>query len=186
MKFKYQTQHLYITVLHPEQAQLVLDFYIRNRDFLEPLEPARHASFYTLDFQRSNLHCEYHSFLNSSYMRVWLFEKEHPEQAVGTICFSNFLHGAFCSCMVGYKMDRKYLRRGYMAEALSFLLPIVCREYQFHRIEAYVMPSNLPSIRLLEKLGFEQEGYLRQFAQINGNWEDHCLYTYCSPTGNNQ
>lgn len=178
MRFEHQTEHLMIKVLHPEQAELVLSFYERNRDFLEPLEPSRHPSFYTLDFQRSNLYYEYDSFLKSAYMRVWLFEPQQPELAVGTICFSNFLHGAFCSCMVGYKADQNYLRKGYMSEALAYLLPLVCREYEFHRVEAYVMPANQPSIGLLEKLSFQQEGLLHDYAQINGEWQDHYIYTY--------
>lgn len=178
MKFEHQTEHLLLRVLHPDYAGLVLDFYIRNQDFLEPLEPSRHPNFYTLEFQKSNLSCEYNSFIKSSYMRVWLFEKNSPDIAIGTICFSNFLHGAFCSCMVGYKTDKEHLRRGYMAEALSYLLPLVCKEYHFHRIEAYVMPSNLPSIALLEKLAFKPEGLLRRFAQIQGVWKDHYLYTF--------
>lgn len=180
MNFEHHTEHLNIKVLHPDHVGLVLDFYERNHDFLEPLEPSRPSNFYTLELQRTNLSYEYNAFLKSTYMRVWLFEKKSPHTAIGTVCFSNYLHGAFCSCMVGYKMDKNYLRKGYMAEALSYLLPIVCREYSFHRVEAYVMPSNLPSIALLEKLGFQSEGYLRDFAQIQGKWQDHFLYTYWS------
>lgn len=178
MKFEHQTEHLMIKVLHPNHAHLVLDFYKKNQHFLEPLEPFRVPNFYTLELQKSNLSYEYNSFIKSTYLRVWMFEKKQPDTAVGTVCFSNFLHGVFCSCMVGYKMDKDYLRKGYMAETLSYLLPLVCREYSFHRIEAYVMPSNLPSIALLEKLGFEPEGLLREFAQIQGKWQDHYLYTY--------
>lgn len=178
MKFEYQTEHLTIKVLHPDHAGLVLDFYQRNRDFLEPYEPLRLPNFYTMELQKSNMSYEYNAFIRSIYLRVWLFEKKDPCTAVGTICFSNYLHGAFCSCMVGYKMDKDHLRKGYMKESLSYLLPLVCREYDFRRVEAYVMPSNLPSIALLEKLGFEPEGLLHRFAQIQGEWQDHYLYTY--------
>ena len=47
-----------------------------------------------------------------------------------------------------------------------------------HRVEAMVMPDNNPSISLLERLNFNKEGHLKDFAQINGKWEDHYLYTY--------
>ena len=65
-----------------------------------------------------------------------------------------------------------------MTEALNFLLHEICFNYPLHRIEAYVMPDNTSSIRLLNKLGFKQEGYLHEFAKINNSWEDHFLYTY--------
>lgn len=107
-----------------------------------------------------------------------MFDKKNPDFPIGTICFSNFLRGAFNSCMIGYKLDKDYTKKGYMTEALNFLLHEVCFDYPLHRIEAYVMPDNTSSIRLLNKLGFKQEGYLHEFAKINNSWEDH----FCTPT----
>ena len=80
--------------------------------------------------------------------------------------------------MIGYKIDQEHLQQGYMTEALAYLVPLVCQEYHFRRVEAYVMPDNEPSIHLLENLTFIREGMLHNFAQINGKWEDHYLYTY--------
>lgn len=178
MRLEHETKRLILRVAGPDRAEDILAFYRKNRSFLEPYEPKRNPQFYTLDFQKSNLSYEYNAFIKSHYLRIWIFQKEEPELPIGTVCFSNFLHGAFCSCMVGYKTDCDYLRRGYMTETLSYLLPLVCREYHFHRIEAYVMPDNEPSIRLLENLTFTREGMLHHFAQINGKREDHYLYTY--------
>ncbi len=181
MRSEYETERLILRVMRPEQADQILTFYQVNRKFLEPYEPARSPRFYTLGFQRANLSCEYNAFIRSHYLRIWIFTKEKTDGPVGTVCFSNFLYGAFCSCMVGYKTGQGYLRRGYMMESLIFLLPLVCREYRFHRIEAYVMPDNEPSIRLLERLTFVREGLLHHFAKINGRWEDHFLYSYLAP-----
>ena len=178
MRFEYYTNRLALRVLPPDHAQLVLDFYIKNHDFLMPFEPEKHPGFLSLEFQKSNLSYEYSSFLKSKYLRLWIFEKEHPETAIGTICFSNVLHGAFCSAMVGYKMDQDYLRKGYMSEALAFLLPLVCNDFRLHRIEAYVLPDNAASITLLENLAFTREGLLHDFARINGTWRDHYLYSW--------
>lgn len=178
MRLEHQTKRLILRVIGPDQAEDVLSFYEKNRRFLEPYEPKRNPQFYTLDFQKSNLSYEYNAFIKSHYLRIWIFKKNEPDLPIGTVCFSNFLHGAFCSCMIGYKIDQEHLRRGYMTEALAYLVPLVCKEYQFHRIEAYVMPDNEPSIRLLENLTFVREGMLHNFAQINGKWEDHYLYTY--------
>ena len=44
-----------------------------------------------------------------------------------------------------------------------------------HRIMANYMPHNMRSGNLLAKLGFEREGYARQYLQINGEWRDHVL-----------
>ena len=80
--------------------------------------------------------------------------------------------------MVGYKLDERSCHQGYMYEALSCLLPELSQTCHVKRIEAMVLPENLASIRLLERLHFIKEGYLHSFAQINGEWRDHFLYTY--------
>ena len=35
------------------------------------------------------------------------------------------------------------------------------------------MPENHASLRVLEKCGYEKEGYFREYLKINGEWEDH-------------
>jgi ribosomal-protein-alanine N-acetyltransferase len=64
-----------------------------------------------------------------------------------------------------------------MQEALSLLIPAVMKEISLHRIEAYVQPDNIPSIQLLTRLGFKEEGYLQKYAEIQGNWTDHLLFS---------
>jgi ribosomal-protein-alanine N-acetyltransferase len=51
-------------------------------------------------------------------------------------------------------------------------------EYAFdvlglHRLEANIMPRNKASLRVVEKLGFSEEGLSRKLLLINGRWEDH-------------
>jgi ribosomal-protein-alanine N-acetyltransferase len=53
-----------------------------------------------------------------------------------------------------------------MSEALSAIIDLGFQEMELNRIEAVVMPENLGSIRLLEKLGFHNEGKLREYE----NW----------------
>src|SRR5207237_859660 len=43
-------------------------------------------------------------------------------------------------------------------------------------IEAACIPSNSPSIRVLEKCGFAREGLARRYLCINGVWQDHLLF----------
>lgn len=179
----YHTNRMTLQILHPGQENMILDFYEQNKDFLEPFEPTRMENFYTIEYQRSNLACEYNAFAKFNYMRYWLFLSENPSLPLGSVSFSNFRKGAFSSCIVGYKLAEKACRHGYMYEALSFLVPEVARDCHIRRIEAMVLPDNPASIRLLERLGFTKEGYLHTFAQINGQWKDHILYTYL---GNNE
>lgn len=181
MQFIYQTDRLLLKILTPEYAAIINQFYQENRLFLEPFEPSKPSNFYQNDFHHSNLRSEYDAFLRMTHIRYWIFIKEDPSYPIGTVCFSNILHGAFQKCMVGYKLGEAFCHQGYMQEALSFLIPLLMGELRLHRIEAYVQPDNEPSIRLLSKLGFAEEGYLQQYAEIQGKWTDHLIFSYISP-----
>ena len=54
-------------------------------------------------------------------------------------------------------------------------------ELGLHRIMANHMPDNERSAGLLKSLGFEREGYAREYLYINGRWEDHVLNALINP-----
>lgn len=53
-----------------------------------------------------------------------------------------------------------------MTEALDAILDLGFNKMELNRIEAVVMPENSASIKLLEKLGFHNEGLLKEYE----NW----------------
>jgi ribosomal-protein-alanine N-acetyltransferase len=63
-----------------------------------------------------------------------------------------------------------------MSSAVAMILPFCFDVLNLHRVEAACLPTNRPSIRLLEKAGFQREGYARNYLLINGSWQDHLLY----------
>lgn len=180
MQFKYETDRLRLEVLPQEQGWAVCRFYKDNKDFLEPFEPKRPENFYTSEFHSVNLACEHRGFLNLSHIRYWLFPRNKPTNSVpiGSICFNSIQRGAFQKCAVGYKLSQASCHQGYMLEALSYLLPIILEDLKLHRIEAFVQPDNASSVQLLTRLGFREEGYLCSYAEINGEWKDHLLFSY--------
>jgi RimJ/RimL family protein N-acetyltransferase len=56
------------------------------------------------------------------------------------------------------------------------LLNYSFNELNLHRLEADVDPRNAASIRTLEKLGFRQEGYLRERWLVGGGIQDSLFY----------
>jgi [ribosomal protein S5]-alanine N-acetyltransferase len=63
---------------------------------------------------------------------------------------------------IGYELARAEWRQGYMQEALDAIIEFGFNELDLNRIEALVMEQNVASAALLQKLGFRQEGFLRQ------------------------
>jgi ribosomal-protein-alanine N-acetyltransferase len=63
-----------------------------------------------------------------------------------------------------------------MAEGFALALEYAFRQLKLHRVEANVQPANRRSLALVERLGFEREGYSRRYVKIGGRWRDHVRY----------
>lgn len=77
---------------------------------------------------------------------------------------------------LGYAMGRAHWGKGYMNEALEALLHHAFEVMELRRLEADVDPRNTTSIRTLERLGFQKEGYLRERWHVNGEIQDALFY----------
>jgi RimJ/RimL family protein N-acetyltransferase len=77
---------------------------------------------------------------------------------------------------IGYALGRAYWGNGYMNEALKALVKHAFEVVQLRRLEADVDPRNAGSIRTLERLGFQREGYLRERWHVGGEIQDALFY----------
>ena len=77
---------------------------------------------------------------------------------------------------VGYILGRAHWGKGLMAEALRSLLGYAFESLELNRIEADIDPRNVASARLLEKLGFKREGYLRERWIVADEVSDSAIY----------
>lgn len=77
---------------------------------------------------------------------------------------------------IGYAQARTYWGKGYINEALQALLKYCFEELNLRRLEADVDPRNIPSIKTLERLGFQKEGFLRERWHVNGEIQDALFY----------
>ncbi len=85
------------------------------------------------------------------------------------------------SCSTSYEIATWRSGQGYMTEAMSAVLEWGADNMSLNRVEALVHPSNSPSKGLLERLGFEYEGRLRQAARWGGQYRDLLLMAKVSP-----
>jgi len=65
---------------------------------------------------------------------------------------------------------------GYGAQACSLALDFAFDELNLHRITATVFSYNTASRRLVERLGFQQEGVYREFLERDGQRHDMLLF----------
>lgn len=177
----YETDRLILTTLRREAAPMVLSFYEENKDLFEPWEPGRSFNFYSLHFQKASLTAETHLMAEGKLIRYWVFLKDNPNEIIGSICFQNFLKAPYNSCVIGYKFAKRHCHKGYAYESIIKSIEVMWKEYNIHRIEAYIMKNNRPSIDLIRKLNFIHEGICFSFANIGGQWQDHDRYSIINP-----
>lgn len=163
-----------LTVLPPDRAGLMLDFYLRNRDHLIPWEPRRDDSFYTLNHWHDRLRDGYSQFFDGSAVQLVALDLQ-GERVLATCNFTHIMMGMFKACHLGYAVDKALQGQGLMQEVVAAGIDYLFRERGLHRIMASYMPANHRSGALLERLGFEREGRARDYLMINGRWEDHIL-----------
>jgi ribosomal-protein-alanine N-acetyltransferase len=100
---------------------------------------------------------------------------------IGTCNYTNIVRGAFQACHLGYQIARTHEGRGLMAEALRAANAFMFERLRLHRIMANFRPENARSRRLLERLGFAEEGLARGYLFIDGAWRDHVLTSLVHP-----
>lgn len=77
---------------------------------------------------------------------------------------------------IGYCLDTQYQGKGIMKEAMAAFIDYLQTYLSVRRLEADIHPSNKASAALLEKLGFEQEGYLKQRWVVGDEISDSAIY----------
>lgn len=77
---------------------------------------------------------------------------------------------------IGYCFNRYFWGKGYATETARAVLEYGFCHLKLHRTFATCNPENTASARVLEKIGMQQEGYLRENLLIKGRWRDSLLY----------
>ncbi|WP_058301505.1 GNAT family N-acetyltransferase [Gorillibacterium timonense] len=173
-------ERIYLRPLEEEDAAVWTEHNVKNQDHFQAVTPARDESYYSEDFQLDWIrHCA-EDFREDRQYHFGIFLKVNDE-LIGGISLFQVQRRFFQRAMMGYSLDKDYEGNGYMTEAARLLVDFGFRELKLHRIWAEAKPSNLGSIRVLEKAGFEQEGIARKNVMINGRWEDHTVLSILNP-----
>jgi RimJ/RimL family protein N-acetyltransferase len=77
---------------------------------------------------------------------------------------------------IGFALDPDHQGRGYGREASVAMLALGFDDLQLHRIIGRCDPRNVPSWRLLERLGMRREAYFRENEIFKGEWGDEYVY----------
>jgi RimJ/RimL family protein N-acetyltransferase len=77
---------------------------------------------------------------------------------------------------IGYTLDKNFRGKGYAIEALTKIIDYLINQLNKHRIIASIDPTNIDSIRLIERLGFRKEAHFVKSLFFHGAWVDDLIY----------
>ena len=97
-------------------------------------------------------------------------------ELAGQITVGNVVRGSLCSAWIGYWVASHLVKGGVATASVALLVDHCFARGGLHRLEATVRPENAPSIRVLTKAGFRQEGLFRNYLDVAGGWRDHLCF----------
>lgn len=150
---------------------------LRNEDWLVPWEPLRQpnlpdptrdrAAFETRCTARERERASDHAYPFGVFV---------DQQLAGEVNLNNVTRGALQCATVGYWIDQARAGNGYIAEAVAVITQFAFEQLHLHRLEICIVPRNINSRRVVEKLNFRCEGIAERYLEIAGTWEDHVRY----------
>jgi ribosomal-protein-alanine N-acetyltransferase len=147
----------------------------RSRAFLTPWEPSWAGDDLTRASFRRRLRRNAQEIDNDEAYPFLIFRDD--DTLLGGLTLGQIKRGVAQTVTIGYWMGAPYAGKGFMAAAVRAAIQFSFTILRLHRIEAACLPHNSASIRLLEGVGFQREGYARAYLRINGLWQDHLLFS---------
>ena len=149
---------------------------LENEDWLSPWEPSA-----PLPWRQRHTPAAFRAMRRAGSRRARAglslpFAVRVDGQLAGQITVDNVVRGALRSGHLGYWIDRAVAGRGLATLAVALVCDHAFGPAGLHRLQADIRPENLRSQRLVERLGFRQEGVLRRYLDIDGDWRDHLSY----------
>jgi ribosomal-protein-alanine N-acetyltransferase len=98
------------------------------------------------------------------------------DQLVGQLTVGSIQWGSLRCAQMGYWIGQEYAGRGTVPTAVAMATDYCLGTLGLHRIEINIRPENVASLRVVEKLGFRDEGLRLKYLHIDGAWRDHRIY----------
>jgi [ribosomal protein S5]-alanine N-acetyltransferase len=104
----------------------------------------------------------------------WGIVRKDTNEFIGTGGFHN-VSKPYKRCEIGYEIAKDHWNQGFATEAATAILSYGFQQY--NRIGAIVLPENTASINLVEKIGFQKEGLLREYLIQDGKARNAYMYS---------
>jgi len=172
--FECRTERMLLRELRPSDEREFARLHEVSRDHFAPWMPAAPPPDV---FQRALASNEYVGKDGRTHVR--LVGEVDDGRFAGVFALSEIVRGFFRCAYASWAVSEEFKRAGYGTEGVRGLLDVAFSEDRgvgLHRVQANIIPSNVASIRLAERVGFRREGLAERYLQIAGEWQDHVMY----------
>lgn len=181
METTLEGERLIVRLAHPSDADAIVDYYSRNREFFEASSPVRPEDYYGAAYWHERAPIAARELEAGTGAQLFVFSHTNPDQVIGNVSLFGVIRGSFHAGILGYALDERMNGHGLMTEALRLVLDFAFGEFHLHRVMANHAVTNERSARVLRRLGFLVEGYAREYLLIQGRWVDHYMTCLINP-----
>ncbi|AIO17915.1 ribosomal-protein-S5-alanine N-acetyltransferase [Candidatus Izimaplasma bacterium HR1] len=171
LSFRIETDRTYISLLNFDDTKAMFEYMSEESvHTFEDSEP--------YDVKQMNRVMTYIVPLGSYYSVKLKESNKH----IGHIYFGLSNPERFKEYAVGYIFNNKYQNKGYCTESTKALIDYGFNHLDINRVKAMCNPDNIPSWRVMEKVGLKKEGHLKKRVHFkddnDGNpiWWDEYIY----------
>jgi len=153
----------------------------QNRDYLRQWLPwldATKSAADTRQFIQTTLE---QLAANNGFQTVMLYQAE----MVGMVGYHK-IDWTNRTTSIGYWLAQEYQGRGIVSRSCRFLVNYAFTELGLNRVEIRCAPDNRKSCAIPERLGFTNEGTIRQAEWLYDHFVDHVIYGMLAETWNNK
>jgi RimJ/RimL family protein N-acetyltransferase len=172
MPFSRETERLHIRAFREEDAEVFAAYRsdpdVARYQSWDPPVTLEQARRFTSEMAAS------HPGTLGEWYQIALERKE--DGAVIGDCAFHIYSDEGLQAEIGFTLARAYQGKGYAAEAVQWLLGYLFAELHLHRVQATCDVDNLPSSRLLDRLGLRREAYFRENVWFKERWGSEYVY----------
>lgn len=167
---------IYLRPCKPGDGPMVHDAILASKEELKPWMPWANRD-QTLEETEENLRKAQAEYILREDIRLYVMRKEDD-----IFLGSTGLHRMNWETKkfeIGYWMDSRYSKKGYMTEAVELLTNFTFDKLLANRVEIRCDSKNINSRRIPEKLGYTLEGTLRHdsYDSTGTSLRDTCIFS---------
>lgn len=106
----------------------------------------------------------------------WGISLKRQDKIIGSCGFFN-MAAEHSRAELGYELSKEHWGKGIASEAIRAVICYGFEQMNLQRIQALIETPNIPSQKVVERLGFLREGLLRSYEYTCGKFDDLYMYS---------